>query len=137
MPTTPVAVTRSWSMGVVFVILGLIFLGVLPSEPGRAVASILCLALLVHSWLAQRRHVQTRQLLFLTLLLSLPALASLWLGLNVIRFYSYAPESSAPVYWAMVRSQNVIEWCARALVVAVTLWTVAALGRWLAKSISA
>jgi|GEM_PF-4660506 hypothetical protein len=82
----------SWSLIVVFAIFGLVASGMLPSEPGRAVASALCMALMIQSWVMQRRYAKNRErLVLLTLALTLPALASLWLGMNVLRFYSYAP----------------------------------------------
>jgi hypothetical protein len=72
---------------------------------GARIRLVLCVALLIHSWFMQRRFTRTPQrLVLLTLVLCLPALASIWLGLNVIRFYSYAPESdaNANVYSAVI-----------------------------------
>jgi hypothetical protein len=35
-------------------------------------------------------------------------LVALWLGLNVLRFYSYDPESPAHLYSAVVRIQEAV-----------------------------
>jgi len=136
MSKTAIALVRSWSMGIVFCIIGSVLSGFLRSEPGRAFASILCLALLIHSWLMQRRYTRTPQrLVFLTLVFCLPTLASLWLGLNVIRFYSYAPESEPNLYSTVCGLQEVIAWCALAVGMVVVFWTIVDLACWLAKRI--
>lgn len=128
---------RSWSLIVVFAIFGLVLSGMLLSEPGRAVASVLCMALLMQSWVTQRRYAKSRErLVLLTLALGIPALASLWLGLNVLRFYSYAPESRAHLYSAVVRLQEIIQSVAYAIGLVVTFWTVVELSCFLASRIS-
>jgi hypothetical protein len=128
---------RSWSIAIVVAILGLPLLGLLPSEPGRAFASILCLALLVQSWFAQRRYFSdSRKLVLLTLVLSLPALASTWLGLNVIRFYSYPGDEESKVYSEVIRLQSGIEWFAVAVALVTGLWLVYELAHWLAARLS-
>jgi len=130
------ALARSWSLIVVLAIFWLVISGIL-SELGRALASVLCLALIVQSWFAQRRYARNRErLALLTLALSLPALASLWLGLNVLRFYSYAPESAAHVYSAVVGLQKIIGICAYVVGMVVALWTIGELGAFLARGIS-
>jgi hypothetical protein len=55
-------------------------------------------------------------------------MASLWLGLNVIRFYAYAPESEAKVYSTVVRLQFVVECCAAAVGILVLFWAIIELG---------
>jgi len=128
---------RSWSLIVVFAIFGLVLSGILLSEPGCAVASVLCMALLMQSWVTQRRYAKRRErLVLLTLALGLPALASLWLGLNVLRFYSYAPESRAHLYSAVVRLQEIIQSVAYAIGLVVIFWTVVELSCSLASRIS-
>jgi hypothetical protein len=100
----PTVLTRTWSLFAVFVILGLVVSGILLSELGRAVASVLCILLLIQSWIIQRKYARSRErLVLLSLVLSLPALAAFWLGLNVLRFYLYDPESPAQLYSAVVR----------------------------------
>lgn len=104
----PSAFSIGWSLIVVTGIFGLVI--VLRSEPGRAVASVVCLALVMQSWFTQRRYVKSRErLVLVALALSLPALASVWLGLNVLRFYSYDPVSDISVYSTVVRLQAIIE----------------------------
>jgi hypothetical protein len=133
----PPSLARSWSLIVVFSIFWLILSGILLSEPGRAVASVLCMTLVLQSWFTQRRYTKSRERLVLfTLALGLPALASLWLGLNVVRFYSYAPESRANLYSAVIRLQAIIEDVAYAVGLVVFFWTIVELSCFLAKCIS-
>jgi hypothetical protein len=129
---------RSWSLIAVLAIFGLVLSGILLSEPGRAVASLLCIALVVHSWITQLRYTKTREKLALfTLGLSLPALASLWLGLNVLRFYSYGAESQrAPLYWGVVRLQEIIKNVAYAIGLVVIFWVIVDFSCLLAKRAS-
>lgn len=128
---------RSWSLIAVVAIFGLVASGILGSEPGRAVASVLCMALLVQSWVMQRRCARTREgLVLLTLALSLPAFASLWLGLNVLRFYFYAPESRTQLYPGVVRLQQMIQSVAYVIGLVVVFWTIVELSCFLAERIS-
>lgn len=128
---------RSWSLIVVLAIFGLVLSSILRSEPARAVASVLCMTLVVQSWIEQLKYTKSRERLVLfTLALSLPALASLWLGLNVMRFYSYAPESRAPLYSAVVRLQAIIQNVAYAIGLVVLFWSIVELSCFLAKRVS-
>ena len=114
-------------------------------EVTRAVLSVVCLALLVHSWFMQRRYAQSRwRLAFWTLFLSLVALGPLWLGLNVVRFYSYDvavdyQRNSAlwyhNLYWYVVEWQGRIVLLAKVLVIVVVLWAIVDFVRWLVKRI--
>jgi hypothetical protein len=129
--------TRTWSLFAVFVVFGLVVSGILLSEPGRAVASVLCILLLIQSWVIQRKYARSRErLVLLSLALSLPALAALWLGLNVLRFYSYNPESPAQVYSAVVRIQEVVQNLALAVGLVVLFWAIVDLSCFLAGRIS-
>src|SRR5215472_16606980 len=129
--------TRTWSLLTVFVIFGLVVSGILLSEPGRAVASVLCILLLIQSWVVQRKYARSRErLVLLSLFLSLPALAAVWLGLNVLRFYSYDPESPAQVHSAVVRIQEVIQNLAIAVGLDVLFWAIVDLSCFLAGRIS-
>jgi hypothetical protein len=131
------ALARSWSLIAVVAIFALVLSGILLSEPGRAVASVLSMALVIQSWIMQRRYARTRERLVLfTLALSLPAFASLWLGLNVLRFYSYAPESRAQLYSSVVRLQEMIQSVAYAIGLVVVFWTIVELSCFLAERIS-
>jgi hypothetical protein len=131
------AFARSWSLIVVLGVFGLVISGILLSEPGRAVASVVCLALVMQSWFEQRKYVRSRErFVLVTLALSLPALASLWLGLNVLRFYSYAPESQAQFYSSVVRLQAIIEGLAYAVGLVVFFWTIVEISCFLAERLS-
>jgi hypothetical protein len=131
----PSAFTRGWSLIVVVGIFGLVI--VLRSQPGRAVASVVCLALVMQSWFTQRRYVKTRErLVLVALALSLPALASVWLGLNVLRFYSYDPVSDISVYSTVVRLQAIIESVAYAIGLVVFFWAIVEISCFLAERIS-
>ncbi len=131
------ALVRSWSLIAVVAIFGLVVSGILQSEPSRAGASVVCSALVIQSWVVQRRYARTReQLALITLALSLPALASLWLGLNVLRFYSYAPESRARPYLVVIRLQEIIQSVAFAIGLVVVFWTIVELSCFLAERIS-
>jgi hypothetical protein len=111
------------------------------NEVLRAILSIVCLALLVHSWLMQRRCTQSRwRLAFWTLLLSLVVLGPLWLGFNVIRFYSYDLQWKSTlwyhkVYWYVVELQDAIILLAEILGIVIVSWVVVALSRWLVNRI--
>jgi RHS repeat-associated protein len=134
---SPTVLTRTWSLFAVFVILGLVVSGILLSEPGRAVASVLCIPLLIQSWVIQRKYARSRErLVLLSLVLSLPALAAFWLGLNVLRFYLYDPESPAQLYSAVVRLQEVVQNLALALGLVVIFWAIVDLACFLAGRIS-
>lgn len=131
----PSAFTRGWSLIVVIGIFGLVI--VFRSEPGRAVASVVWLGLVIQSWFMQRRYVKSRErLILVALALSLPALASVWLGLNVLRFYSYDPVSDISVYSVVVRLQAIIEGVAYAIGLVVFFWTIVEISCFLAERIS-
>jgi hypothetical protein len=131
----PSALTRGWSLIVVLGIFGLVI--VFRSEPGRAVASVVCLGLVIQSWFTQRRYVKSRErLVLVALALSLPALASVWLGLNVLRFYSYDPVSEISVYSVVVRLQAIIERFAYVIGLVVVFWTIVEISCSLAERMS-
>lgn len=137
-PYNSTVLTRTWSLFAVLVIFALVVSGILLSEPGRAVASVLCILLLIQSWVIQRKYARSRErLVLLSLALSLPALAALWLGLNVLRFYTYDPESPAQLYSAVVRIQEVVQNLALGVGLVVMFWTIVDLARFLAGRISA
>ena len=98
----------------------------------RALVSVLCLTLLVHSWLMQRRFAQSVwRRAFWTVLLSLIALGPFWLGLNVIRYYSYAGEEQYTLYEAVVYLQDAVVLLAKAVCLVVLLWGIVDFARWL------
>jgi len=129
--------SRYWSLAAAALILGLVPVESLRSEPLRAFAAVLCVTLLVHSWLIQRKLTRTpRRVALFTLAFCLPILASVWLGMNVIRFYSYSPDSSR-VYSAVTELQDVIVRCMAVLAAVVVLWAIVELAWRLAKPVSA
>ena len=115
-----------------------LLLGSIPfwySQPGRALVSILCVILLAHSWFVQRTHSKPRpQLIFLTLALSLPALAAIFLGLNVILYYTYnsAAEGDPRLHEAVGNVQTVVGLCAVAVAVILFFWMLLKVAYWLA-----
>jgi hypothetical protein len=128
---------RSWGVLAVFVIFGLVVSGVLASEPARAVASVFCIALLIQSWIMQRRYTRSRErLAFLTLALCLPALASMWLGLNVLRFYSYTGGAPSQSYSTVVRLQGIIQSVAYGAALVVGFWAIVEISCSIAERIS-
>jgi len=131
----PPALARSWSL--LLAIVSLFIPLVLLSEPGRGVVALSCFGLIVHSWFVQRKYTKSREYIALwTLALSLPALASLWLGLNVLRFYFYNGDSPRTTYFIVTRLQAMIEFGAPAIAMVVTFWTVGELAAFLARRIS-
>jgi hypothetical protein len=138
LPHNSTILARTWSLFAVFVIFGLVVAGVFSSEPGRAVASVLCILLLIQSWVTQRKYLRSRErVVLLSLALSLPALAALWLGLNVMRFYSYDPESPAQFHSAVIHIQEVVQDLALAVGLVVLFWAIVDLSCFLAGRISA
>lgn len=132
--TVPI-LARSWSGVLAIVALFIPF--VWSSELGRAVLALACLGLVLQSWLVQRKYTRSRGNLALwTLGLSLPALAYLWLALNILRFYSYNGDAPSTTYSVVIRLQAAIEVCAVAIGAAVTLWTVGEFAAFLARRIS-
>lgn len=105
-------------------------------EVARAVLSAACIVLLIHSWFIQRRYAQRKwRLVYWTLFLSLLSLGPLWLGLNVIRAYSY-PENwktDIALYENICYVQDIVEQLAKVLGIAVVLWVIVDFVRWLVK----
>jgi hypothetical protein len=110
-------------------------------EVARAALSVVCIALLVHSWFMQRRYAENKwRLAFFTLLLCVLVLGPVWLGLNVLRAHYY------PLYWDdqevavwsnICDLQDRVKQLAEVLGIAVALWALVDLARWLAKRIRA
>jgi len=115
-------------------------------EIARVVLSVVCIGLLVHSWFMQRRYAQSKwRLGFFTLLLSLPMLGCVWLGLNVIRSYSYdfavdynrnLGNWRQNLYGYAVESQDMIVLFAKVLGIALALWLMVDLVRWMGKRVA-
>jgi len=101
------------------------------------------MGLLVQSWFVQRRYASNARRLWLSsLALCLPWLAAMWLGLNVIRFYTYngAIEhvgTQMNVYGAVIRIQYGLQWCALVLAVVVGIWAILEFAHFVAMRVSA
>ncbi len=118
--------SRTWSLLVLLSLFLLTVTGRLISEPGRAVVALLSLALVAQCWRAQRRYLRSRsRTVLLALLLSLPALGSIWLGLNVVRVYSYEPDPEGSLHLAVIRAQDFVFTCAIVLGLIAIQWSIA------------
>lgn len=102
----------------------LLFAGLLRSDIVRAALAAGCTGLMIFQWLIYRKTERGMRLLFLSLLVTTLGLSSVWLGLNVVRVYTYDPES--PQIWArhmlIVDAQEIIQWTVVALATVVSLW---------------
>jgi hypothetical protein len=111
----------------------LLFAGLLRSDIVRAVLAVGCTGLMIFQWLIYRKTDRGTQLLFLSLLVRTLGLSSVWLGLNVVRVYTYDTES--PQIWArhmlIVDVQEIIQWTVVALATVVFLGGLLLLARWL------
>ena len=73
---------RSWSLFLLLCMFLLIITGRLSSEPGRALVALLSMALVAQCWFVQLKYVRSGSgRVLLGLILTPPALGSLWLGL--------------------------------------------------------
>jgi hypothetical protein len=97
-------------------------------EVARAVLSVICIALLVHSWFIQRRYVQNRwRLAFFTVFVSFVILGPVWLGLNVLRAHCYPLNWSnheVTVYSNICELQYRIEQFAKVLGIIIAIWII-------------
>jgi glucan phosphoethanolaminetransferase (alkaline phosphatase superfamily) len=105
------------------------------SEPIRGVISIACIALAVYQWTIYRRRQRFSLPGFVLLTLTM---VSLWLGLNVIRDYTYPRHSMEILQWygLVVRTQELLIWPILGGVLVVTIWTTLRLAHWLAARVS-
>ncbi len=71
--------------------------------------------------------------MLITLALMLPAMAAAWLGINVIRFYSYNSQFENATYSNVIRLQSLLEFCAMVVAGVVVLWSIVEGVRVLAK----
>lgn len=111
----------------------LLFGGLLQSEIVRAIIAVGCFALMIYQWIAYRRTYRGSKLVFVSLIVGGFALSSIWLALNVVRFYTYGHESDSlgMLYSLVVRVQNALIWPIGALVIAVCGRAILGLARWL------
>ena len=111
----------------------LLLAGLLNSEIVRAVLAVFCTALMIYQWLIYRKTNRGMQLLFLWLVVGGLTLSSIWVGLNVVRFYTYDPESNRMWAWHMliVQIQEIIKWAVVGLAAIAFLCGLLLLARWI------
>jgi hypothetical protein len=69
-------------------------------------------------------------------ILLLPALGSIWLGLNVVRYYSHDPESPESLYSTVVRIQDVLVSCGFVVGLIAMQWLIAEIAMVVGRRIS-
>jgi hypothetical protein len=88
----------------------------------------------------QRKYAENKwRLAFFTLLLTLVVLGPVWLGLNVMRAHFYPMNwiTDQALYGNICDLQDRVTQLAEVLGIAVALWAIVDLVRWLTKRISA
>jgi hypothetical protein len=101
----------------------LLFAGLLQSEVLRAILAVVCIASMVWQWLLYRKTERGAHLVFLTLMVTGFTLASVWLLLNVARYYTYDGESGrSHIYPMVVSTQDKLVWLICVLMVVVSVW---------------
>ena len=127
---------RNWPMFVA--ITAWLVLAIVPaflqSEIVRAVVAVGCMGLMVYQWLTYRKTTSGSNFMLLSLVAGV-TLASLWLALNVVRFYTYDPESDRAWAWhtLVIRVQTPLARVVGLLVVIVFVWALLLLARWLSR----
>jgi hypothetical protein len=128
---------RHWPMLVA--IAAWLVLAVVPaffqSEIVRAVVAIGCMGLMVYQWVTYHKTISGSNFTLLSLVVSGVTLASLWLALNVVRFYTYDPESARTWAWhtLVIRIQTPLSWVVGLLVAIVFVWALLLLARWFSR----
>ena len=103
------------------------------SEIIRGALAVGCLGLMVYQWSLYRKMASGANLSFLSLIAAGFALASIWLGLNVARFYTYDPENAYTWAWhlGMARVQTVVAYALLLVVALVAVWMIFLIISWL------
>lgn len=116
----------------------LLFGGLLQSEVVRSFVAVGCFALMIYQWVAHRRTYSGSKLVFCSLIVAGFVLASIWLALNLFRFYTYGHESDnlGMLYFSVVRAQGVLIWPIGGLVLVVCVWAMLGFARWLVRRAS-
>ena len=116
----------------------LLFGGLLQSEIVRAVIAVGCFALMIYQWMTYRKTYRGSTLVFVSLIVAGFALASIWLALNVVRYYAYGHESDnlGMLYSTVVRVQGILIWPIGVLVMIVCVWAIVGFSRWLVARVS-
>jgi hypothetical protein len=94
---------------------------------------------MIYQSLTYRRTWSGARLIFLSLIAGDVGLGSAWLALNVVRFYTYEPESERIWSWheLVIRVQNSLLWGIAAVAVVVSVWALLHLARWVMMQVSA
>ena len=121
---------RHWPLLVPTTVWVLLFAGFLRSDVLHAVLAVTCIGLMFYQWRAYRSSDTGVRLVFWRLVVSGLALASLWLGLNVIRVYTYDGGESGRVYGFVVRVQDRLVEVTLALLAILIAWVMFDLARW-------
>jgi hypothetical protein len=104
-------------------------------EAVRAIVSVVCIMLLVHSWFMQRKYCQGRaDLVFWTLWIAIPICGATWLGLNTLRaswYPLYWSDEEALRYERVCMIQDWTVWSAKVLAVMAICWALLLAMRWL------
>ena len=103
------------------------------SEVVRAVLAVTCIALMAFQWALYRKTVGGSKFLLLSLIVAWFTLASLWLGLNVVRYYTYNPESARTWAWhtLVAQIQTPILWAMALLIPVVFTWVLWLFVHWI------
>jgi len=118
--------TRHWPLVIPALVWLLLFTGFLQSEVLRAAVAVACIALMLYQWLAYRKTSTGARFVLLSLIVAGFGLSSVWLALNVVRFYTYGHESAGMGLWHVyvIHAQDILLWFIGTLVVVVSVWVV-------------
>jgi hypothetical protein len=127
---------RHWPLVIPALVWLLLFTGFLQSEVLRAAVAVACIALMLHQWLTYRETSAGAEFVFLSLVVAGFGLSSVWLALNVIRFYTYGHESDGIGLWHIyvIHAQDILLWFVGGLVVVVSVWAV--FGWWIQRQVA-
>jgi hypothetical protein len=127
---------RHWPLVIPALVWLLLFTGFLQSEVLRTAAAVACIALMLYQWLAYRKTSTRAQFVFLSFVVAAFGLSSVWLALNVVRFYTYGHESDGMGLWHVyvIHTQDILLRFIGALVVVVSVWAVS--GWWIQRHVA-
>jgi hypothetical protein len=94
------------------------------SEIVRAALAVTCVGLMAFQWAIYRRIFFGSKFVLLSLIVTWFIVASLWLGLNVVRYYTYNPDDARTWAWhtAVIQIQFPLGWAGILLVPVVAVW---------------
>jgi hypothetical protein len=107
------------------------------SEVVRAALAVTCIALMAFQWVLYRKTVDGSKFLLLSLIVAWFTLASLWLSLNVVRYYTYNPESARTWAWhtLVAQIQTPIAWAMALLIPVVFTWVLGLFVHWISSRV--